>query len=361
MLATLAQSDCRTSDGKWFIRNAPLNYVDPTGLIQAGNPLTNLNVYGGGYTGGNIADPRFVNPYIASTNIGAKIPTVNLAGGLNSYSTTKTVDQYFLNQNLNNYSKPPSDLTSQFKVPQAVLKTNSLAPQSIGGPPIASALDLVHSVGPVQPRIATSNGEAGYLSRTWSQVVYGEYSDAAPTGLGVGISVAAGFTGLDFAADIRDITHNVTHWQWTWGHAGKTALNTASLLPFVGALKHVDEGVEVVQGTVKNAPKNFSNPKFGNEVHDDFGRALLEQTGTRESDWIFRTSPGQNGVDATYQGAKDIGFRHAELKPRSPNGLNQFENQVNNWQQRGQIQPSENTSLWFYNERGIIGQGHVTK
>jgi hypothetical protein len=107
-----------------------------------------------------------------------------------------------------------------------------------------------------------------------------------------------------------------------------------------------------------SAPKNFSNPKFGLEVH---ARSLFEQTGTSKGDWIIRTKPGQKGVDATYIGDKDLGFRHAELKPRSPNGFNEFNGQVDRWQQSGHIQPGEKTSLWFYNEQGVIGQGHISR
>jgi hypothetical protein len=88
---------------------------------------------------------------------------------------------------------------------------------------------------------------------------------------------------------------------------------------------------------------------------------LLEQTGTRKGDWVIRTKPGQTGVDATYQGKKNLGFRHAELKPRSPYGFNEFNGQVDRWQQSGQIGTGENTSLWFYNEQGIIGQGHIAR
>lgn len=49
-----------------YVGNSPLNYTDPTGLIQAGNPLTNLNVYNGGYTGGKVATYRPPSTAIAS-------------------------------------------------------------------------------------------------------------------------------------------------------------------------------------------------------------------------------------------------------------------------------------------------------
>jgi RHS repeat-associated protein len=109
------------------------------------------------------------------------------------------------------------------------------------------------------------------------------------------------------------------------------------------------------------APRNFSNPKFGQEVHQNFEKALLEQTGTTKGDWIIRTKLGQTGVDAEYIGSKNLAFKFAELKPRSPNGLNEFNSQVDRWRQSGHIKPGGSTSLWFYNEQGVICQGHITR
>ncbi|MGE3240458.1 MAG: RHS repeat-associated core domain-containing protein [Pirellulales bacterium] len=57
-----------------YVGNDPLNHVDPTGTTQAGNPLTNL--FAGGYSGGTVASPTFVNPYVGSSNIFAT-PTYN--------------------------------------------------------------------------------------------------------------------------------------------------------------------------------------------------------------------------------------------------------------------------------------------
>ena len=71
--------------------NSPTNAVDPTGLIQAGNPLTNLF---GGYTGNQVSANKPINPFVAS------------GGGLSSYSTPKSIDQYFANQGLQNLANP---------------------------------------------------------------------------------------------------------------------------------------------------------------------------------------------------------------------------------------------------------------
>ncbi len=89
------------------------------------------------------------------------------------------------------------------------------------------------------------------------------------------------------------------------------------------------------------------------EIHQNFEKALCDQTGTRPEDWIMRTAPGKTGVDATYIGPKatNPGFRYAELKPFSQNGVDEFRASVDAWGL-----PTGETQLWFYNPWGIIGQ-----
>lgn len=74
MLATISTTRRPTVALKCYADNPPLNHTDPTGTTQAGNPLTNL--FAGGYSGGVVASPTFVNPYVGSTSIFAT-PTYN--------------------------------------------------------------------------------------------------------------------------------------------------------------------------------------------------------------------------------------------------------------------------------------------
>jgi hypothetical protein len=99
--------------------------------------------------------------------------------------------------------------------------------------------------------------------------------------------------------------------------------------------------------------RGFSNPHYGNQVHQKFEKALTEQTGTTRRDWIMQTDPGKQGVDATYIGPKATypGFKYAELKPRTGNGFREFKRQLENWNLA-----VGKTALWFYNEAGIIGR-----
>jgi hypothetical protein len=110
-------------------------------------------------------------------------------------------------------------------------------------------------------------------------------------------------------------------------------------------------------GCAQQGNPDFGTPWFGTKVHQSFREALMEQTGTSFDDWDMRVAPGQTGVDATYIGPDDTypGFKHAELKPLSPWGLKQFEDQqLPSWLEKGMVNPGE-TQLWFYNEWGVIG------
>ena len=75
----------------------------------------------------------------------------------------------------------------------------------------------------------------------------GNYYEGDPTLLGTAAQVALGLTGLDFAADIRDLTHDLTNWEWTPQHIGGTLLDALSLLPGVGAAKYGDEALALAK------------------------------------------------------------------------------------------------------------------
>lgn len=85
----------------------------------------------------------------------------------------------------------------------------------------------------------------GYLGRSWDQLWKGNYSDNV-TALGTVGQVGTGLLGVDLPGDIRDVTYDLTHWEWSWGHAGQTVLDAVGLLPVIGALKYVDEVAAVV-------------------------------------------------------------------------------------------------------------------
>ncbi len=103
-----------------------------------------------------------------------------------------------------------------------------------------------------------------YLGKSFDQVVYGNYGNGEVTELGTGVQVGAGLIGVDLPLDIRDLSHDVTNWQWTWDHAGKTGLDGIGLIPVIGVLKNVDEVGALIKGTQKglNAADNVPSKAF---------------------------------------------------------------------------------------------------
>jgi hypothetical protein len=79
-----------------------------------------------------------------------------------------------------------------------------------------------------------------------NQLIKGNYTDDA-TLLGTCAQIGTGLLGLGLPADIRDLTYDLTHWKWSWGHAGQTMLDAAGLLPIAGAVKYGDEAAVLVK------------------------------------------------------------------------------------------------------------------
>ena len=78
------------------------------------------------------------------------------------------------------------------------------------------------------------------VPKALKQMVYGNYSDEV-TITGTTGQVIIGFSGIDFVADIRDVTYDIDHWEWSWSHAGQTGLDMIGILPVVGIIKNCDE------------------------------------------------------------------------------------------------------------------------
>ena len=93
-----------------------------------------------------------------------------------------------------------------------------------------------------------------YLDRTLNQVFLGDFSGDV-TGAGTAAQALLGLTGFDIATDIRDISHNLINWEWTWKHAGKFGLNTAALVPGLGVFKSADEAIGLAKAASKTGVK----------------------------------------------------------------------------------------------------------
>ncbi len=91
---------------------------------------------------------------------------------------------------------------------------------------------------------------ATYLERTLNQVILGDFTGDV-TGAGTAAQALLGLTGLDIAADIRDISHNLINWEWTWKHAGNFGLNVVALAPGLGVIKSADEAIGLAKAASK--------------------------------------------------------------------------------------------------------------
>ena len=78
------------------------------------------------------------------------------------------------------------------------------------------------------------------MPKAAKQIVFGDYCEDV-TVTGTAGQVIISFTGIDFIADLRDVTYDLGHWKFSWKCAGKTAIDIASVLPVIGALKYSDE------------------------------------------------------------------------------------------------------------------------
>jgi len=94
-----------------------------------------------------------------------------------------------------------------------------------------------------------------YLVVSGKQVVLGNYSTGDVTVLGTAGQVGLGLLGVDAPADARDVLYDLTHWEWTWSHAGQTALDAIGLIPVVGVLKNADEVGALMKGAAKGIDK----------------------------------------------------------------------------------------------------------
>ncbi len=76
---------------------------------------------------------------------------------------------------------------------------------------------------------------------------YAEETNAAGTIGEIGVA----FTGVDVVQDVRDLSYDVTHWEWSWGHVGETALDGLGLVPIVGVLAKGDTAMFLIKHSDK--------------------------------------------------------------------------------------------------------------
>ena len=65
------------------------------------------------------------------------------------------------------------------------------------------------------------------------------------------MQVGTGILGIDVLADIRDVSADFAHWEWSWGHAGQTILDVVGIVPLIGAVKYTDEAGSLLKPAFK--------------------------------------------------------------------------------------------------------------
>ena len=168
----------------------------------------------------------------------------------------------------------------------------------------------------------------------------GNYYEGDPTLLGTAAQVALGLTGLDFAADIRDLTHDLTNWEWTPQHIGGTLLDAIGLLPVFGSLKFADELGAVAKNVIKALDETEDIAKAGKVIsgikYKPSSGAVLKANPNKTTtivgsfDKDMKNIIDEMGnVKSTDFGAKNGGFNVLNVPDEMYKDADQFWNEIN--------------------------------
>ena len=173
---------------------------------------------------------------------------------------------------------------------------------------------------------AEDAGFLSYLGDSAEQVLLGNFTDKV-TGLGTAGEVAAGVFGIDLLMDVRDIGYDLTHWENSWGHVGKTGLDVAGVLPLVGVLKYGDE-VGIL----------FKKGRRSSTVASSTRKSMLGQGGTQitsKTTWkgvsgridVENPAPGKRPGQIHYQDATGVKYLYDPTSGRflgAPKSVNEL-------------------------------------
>ncbi|OGS22176.1 MAG: hypothetical protein A2252_04200 [Elusimicrobia bacterium RIFOXYA2_FULL_39_19] len=87
---------------------------------------------------------------------------------------------------------------------------------------------------------------SGYLQTAYNQLILGNYSQETNL-LGTSAQIGTSLIGVDLPGDIRDVTFDITNYQFTWSHNFQLATDVVAFLPVIGALKYADEAASAVK------------------------------------------------------------------------------------------------------------------
>jgi RHS repeat-associated protein len=318
-----------------FVGNGPDNGTDSTGTTQTGNPLNNL--FAGGYSGNKVAKAKLpipaVNPTLSLGTLGKVLgnSVINAAPSYLSPTGRAALNAGVTLVGAGLTLQPPQYAPPQSERPtfgSVFLDANKKAFDTFRGAARSvdnyisdvaigttirtdertrnlrnSAFQPTRSIGEA---INTSvSGTAGFVRDTAYQAnlpVRIEDNYRGYVGQGVNSRTAI---ALSFGEVAPFFSQTMTANELYSGQGNRPG-NLARVLTVDEQFGNMNRLIFDASMTAVSiqTPRNFSNPKIGQQVHGQFEKALIEQTGTSKGDWIIRTKPGQTGVDATYQGTK---------------------------------------------------------
>lgn len=128
----------------------------------------------------------------------------------------------------------------------------------------------------------------GKVADALEQVILGNFTDTV-TVEGTAAQLLLSATGLDVAADVRDIAADFYNWEWSAEHLVQTGMDAAGLIPIVGMIKSADEVASLIKkgtGDFKywNKTTEFNGTKvyqrddlIDPNLTDNLGRTNLER------------------------------------------------------------------------------------
>ncbi|MPM54256.1 hypothetical protein SDC9_101031 [bioreactor metagenome] len=124
--------------------------------------------------------------------------------------------------------------------------------------------------------------------------------------------------------DIRDLTYDITNWEWTPEHIAQTLLDTVGFIPVIGSLKYADEFADVLKSAdeladlVKRAPELVDAARAVGKLDDvlgsvdEFGELL--ESAPEVADLFKNTDEAVDllgSADEIFKGARDVSIYRA--------------------------------------------------
>lgn len=189
--------------------------------------------------------------------------------------------------------------------------------------------------------VENEDGWKEYLYSSGKQFVLGNFTDDV-TILGTTLQVGTGLLGVDLPMDIRDVTADFKNWEWTWSHAGQTAIDIIAFVPVIGGIKYFDEAALLVKNgdeillVTKHADEIVDAGKVINQFDDVV--AYIKKHGKLPDNYITKNEAYKLGWKTTKGNLADVApgksiggdiYKNAEGKLPSATGRVWYEADIN--------------------------------